>query len=137
MNPKTNQTEQIGYALENALYRTNHGYDPVIRSDYVWNLASGAGKSSLHRYMQIYEGINALTGTPMTTLQAINITASAGSKGGDNTKCDPANVCVKKEEKEREREREIGKKKKREKKKMWGGGRGICHLFIALSLSFS
>jgi hypothetical protein len=47
VNPKTNATEQIGFTLKDALYRTNHGYDPLIRKDYVWDLAAGAGKSSL------------------------------------------------------------------------------------------
>lgn len=42
----------IGYPLPEAVWRTNHGYDPVIRKNYEWSQSPKA--DSIVRYMLIY-----------------------------------------------------------------------------------
>jgi len=72
---------QIGYPLPNALWRTNHGYDPIIRDHYTWNQSPTSWTQE--RYMfayntfMYYEQNNML----MNVNQALNLTAILGDKG--------------------------------------------------------
>ena len=43
----------IGFPLKEAVWRTNHGYDPVIREHFEWNQAPSSW--SMQRYMFIHE----------------------------------------------------------------------------------
>ena len=43
----------IGYPIKEAVWRTNHGYDPVIRAHYEWSQAPSSW--SMQRYMFIHE----------------------------------------------------------------------------------
>lgn len=43
----------IGFPLKEAVWRTNHGYDPVIRAHYEWSQSPSSW--SMQRYMFIHE----------------------------------------------------------------------------------
>ena len=43
----------IGFPMKEAVWRTNHGYDPVIRQHYLWSQSPSA--DSLRRYMYIHD----------------------------------------------------------------------------------
>ena len=45
----------IGFPMKDAVWRTNHGYDPVIMKNYEWSLDPSAW--SVQRYMFIHEAI--------------------------------------------------------------------------------
>lgn len=76
-----------GFPLPEAVWRTNHGYDPKIRGDFLWS--QGPNTDSQHRYDIIHDQIAAYAaaGTPIGPLQAINITSLPGDKGDDFYYC--------------------------------------------------
>jgi len=76
--------EQLGFPLEEALYRTNHGYDPMIRKHFLWNQAPGSW--SMQRYMMFYHGFSYYesAGIKITYQEAINITAIVADKGSSH-----------------------------------------------------
>lgn len=78
---------QAGFPLTEALWRTNHGYDPKIRDDFLWS--QGPKTDSQHRYEIIHDQIAAYkaAGTPIGPLQAINVTSLPGDKGADFYHC--------------------------------------------------
>lgn len=45
----------IGAPLPEAVWRTNHGYDPVIRNNYEWSQSPKA--DSIVRYMLIHDAL--------------------------------------------------------------------------------
>ena len=47
--------EHIGAPMEEALWRTNHGYDPRIRSHFEWSQAPSSW--SVKRYMFIHNAL--------------------------------------------------------------------------------
>ena len=47
----------IGFPMKEAVWRTNHGYDPKIRAHYMWNKTSHAYPWSLQRYMFIHDAL--------------------------------------------------------------------------------
>lgn len=73
--------KQIGFPLPNALWRTNHGYDPVIRLHYLWSQSPSSW--SMVRYMVGHDIILDYqnNGKLIGDLQAINITSALGDKG--------------------------------------------------------
>lgn len=73
--------KQIGFPLPNALWRTNHGYDPIIRQHYLWSQSPSSW--SMIRYMVAHDTILSyqLNGKLIGELQAINITSALGDKG--------------------------------------------------------
>lgn len=46
---------RIGFPLPEAVWRTNHGYDPVIRKNYEWSQSPKA--DSIVRYMLIHDAL--------------------------------------------------------------------------------
>jgi hypothetical protein len=78
---------QAGFPLTEALWRTNHGYDPKIRQDFLWS--QGPKTDSQYRYDIIHDQIAAYAsaGTPIGPLQAINVTSLPGDKGDDFYHC--------------------------------------------------
>jgi len=75
------QQVQIGFPLPEALYRTNHAYDPTIRAHFQDNTSPSGW--SVVRYKMMYDGFvyyeNA--GIKVDELAAVNITAIVGDKG--------------------------------------------------------
>eukprot|EP00730_Choanoeca_flexa_P002014 TRINITY_DN10877_c0_g1_i1.p2 TRINITY_DN10877_c0_g1~~TRINITY_DN10877_c0_g1_i1.p2 ORF type:complete len:521 (+),score=125.70 TRINITY_DN10877_c0_g1_i1:3830-5392(+) len=71
----------LGSPLATAVWRTNHGYDPYIRSHFEWS--EDVKSSTVFRYFIIhdafkyYESIN----QPIGLAEMINITAVVGNKG--------------------------------------------------------
>ena len=45
----------IGFPMEEAVWRTNHGYDPVIREHFEWSQAPSSW--SMQRYMFIHDAL--------------------------------------------------------------------------------
>jgi hypothetical protein len=85
MDPRESASE-TGNPRSDAVYRTNHGYDPYTVEHYAWNTDGGAYKNSLWRYnlfpvlFDQYDNEKQLIGP----LQAANISAIVGHKGKDN-----------------------------------------------------
>jgi len=81
------QIEQIGFPLEEAVYRTNHGYDPIIRENFLWSQSPTTW--SMTRYMFFYHGFNYYqqNDIKMGYYEAINITSILGNKGTHAYQC--------------------------------------------------
>jgi len=84
MDPREDACE-TGHPLPEALWRTNHPYDPDMREDYLW-WGRQAYNSSLIRYMLAYESfVNyQRSDTKIDVVEAINITSVMGNKGIDH-----------------------------------------------------
>jgi len=78
----------IGFPMKEALWRTNHGYDPVIREHYMWR-GTHALRWSEKRYMFAYESFMYYQnqGIAINHNDAINITAILGDKGSTAYHC--------------------------------------------------
>lgn len=74
--------QQIGVPRTEAVYRTNHGYDPYTISHYMWN-DTGAYQNSIDRYLMFPEIFDDYTAanTKISVPQAVNVTALLGDKG--------------------------------------------------------
>lgn len=48
-------TVHIGFPMKEAVWRTNHGYDPVIRQHFEWSQAPSSW--SMQRYMFIHDAL--------------------------------------------------------------------------------
>ena len=81
MDPRESSSP-IGKPRSNAVYRTNHGYDPYTIAHYMWN-NTAALDDSISRYNLFPVVIDAYENsqTKVSALQAINITAVVGEKG--------------------------------------------------------
>ena len=96
------QPVHIGFPMKEAVWRTNHGYDPVIRQHYLWSQSPSA--DSIRRYMYIHDAftdyqnagtkigtfwammtwcniIQVIHTNSVGTMEALNITAIVGDKG--------------------------------------------------------
>jgi hypothetical protein len=75
----------IGAPRAEAVYRTNHGYDPYTVEHYMWN-NTGAYQYSIERYMLFPSMLDDYTADKIQidVTQAVNITAIVGDKG-ENT----------------------------------------------------
>lgn len=84
IDPETKQKYRAGFAMKQALFRTNHGYDPFINK-YRTRLPSQT-TSSMLRYMVMKNSIlfYADLSKRISNQQAINITAAVAHKGGNN-----------------------------------------------------
>jgi len=78
---------RIGYAMKEALYRTNHGYDPTIRKHYEWNYTPSSW--TMERYMFLYNGFTYYEDADikMDAYDAINMTSILGDKGHHAYQC--------------------------------------------------
>lgn len=67
--------QQIGAPRKEAIYRTNHGYDPYTVSHYMWN-NTNAYQSSITRYMLFPEMLDAyeVAAKPISYVEAVNMT---------------------------------------------------------------
>ena len=72
-----------GAPLREAVWRTNHPYDPVALQNYQWTVARDAW--SYKRYFYVAEALRAYeaAGVGMTPEQMINVTAIVAGKGQD------------------------------------------------------
>jgi NAD(P)-dependent dehydrogenase (short-subunit alcohol dehydrogenase family) len=77
-----------GFPLKEAVWRTNHGYDPRIMKDYLWSQAMGTNTEKryliIHDAIVRYEQEKELVGFE----QIVNITSIAGKKGANYFYCD-------------------------------------------------
>ena len=74
--------QQIGVPRTEAVYRTNHGYDPYTIEPYMWN-GTGAYDNSIQRYLmfpEIFDDYEA-SKTLISVKEAVNVTALLGDKG--------------------------------------------------------
>jgi len=78
--------QQIGQAREEAVFRTNHGYDSYTIEHYMWN-GTSAYNNSILRYMVFPEMFDMYQQqkTAITYVEAVNITAVLGEKGDEHT----------------------------------------------------
>jgi len=89
VDPSTNETFVYGAPLEEALWRTNHGYDPKIRAHYMWRTFH-AGQWSAQRYKFAHDAFvyYETEGIKISAVEAMNITSIIGDKGEtDPYKC--------------------------------------------------
>lgn len=84
VDPQTKEKYVAGFAMEEAVFRTNHAYDPVINK-YRTFLPSKT-TSTMKRYMILKDGFNYYDDRDIqiSDKEAINITASVAHKGGSN-----------------------------------------------------
>jgi hypothetical protein len=71
-----------GRPFKDAVFRTNHGYDPVTVENYQWSADGHAYQDSLYRYnmfVQFFEEMEATQDADVLT--AVNIAAALGTKG--------------------------------------------------------
>jgi hypothetical protein len=69
-----------GDPRKDAVYRTNHGFDPYTIAHYMWNNTS-AYQNSLYRYALFPQLLDQFENTPIDKEQAVNIVAIVGDKG--------------------------------------------------------
>eukprot|EP01035_Chromulina_nebulosa_P018793 gene18793-24560_t len=78
----------LGSPREEAVYRTNHGYDDYTIFHYMWN-DSSSYQNSLKRYNAFPEAFDSYESSKQTIsyVEAVNITAILGSKGENLYQC--------------------------------------------------
>ena len=76
--------EIYGAPLTDAVYRTNHGYDPVTQDNYQW-YGYHAYEDSKRRYMKIHDSVK------ISIKEAVTVTSAIGIKGDgtDEDNCNP------------------------------------------------
>jgi len=91
IDPETG--EVYGFPLKDAVWRTNHGYDPVSQENYQWYTYHAYSNSKdryniIHDHIEEYETNKELIGAT----EAVRITSAVGMKGdGSNEEvCDPS-----------------------------------------------
>mmetsp|Transcript_30109 Transcript_30109/g.50348 ORF Transcript_30109/g.50348 Transcript_30109/m.50348 type:complete len:507 (-) Transcript_30109:12-1532(-) len=75
--------QQIGAPRPEAVYRTNHGYDPYTVEHFLWENGSSNYNYSIQRYLlfpDLFDSYS-LANTPISYQEAINITAIVADKG--------------------------------------------------------
>jgi hypothetical protein len=81
VDPKTKHKFRAGYAMKDAVFRTNHNYDATI-SKFRTKLP-GEHDSSILRYNIIKDSLQVYPQGAIGELQALNITANVADKAGD------------------------------------------------------
>lgn len=91
VDPATGKTLPFGRPLPEATFRTNHGYDPVIRANYNWPTTFNAFQSSVYRYFLLSNQFSMYynEGIAMSVVEAVNTTALIGTKGPVFWECNP------------------------------------------------
>lgn len=69
--------------MKDAVFRTNHGYDPTINK-YRTSSVPTLHDSSIYRYFIIKDSINVYGPGKIGELEALNITANVADKGGES-----------------------------------------------------
>ena len=88
--PSGNGTMVTGAPLPEAVFRSNHGFDPEIVSHFMWNKTEAYADSALRYHLmskQIAE--YEAEGTVIGPAEAVNITSLVGQKGSDYYHCNP------------------------------------------------
>lgn len=90
LDPQTG--EVYGYTLPEAVYRTNHGYDPVTQENYQW-YGYHAYEDSKRRYKAIHDAFVGYEtdGVKIGAPEAVVVTSTVGIKGDgtDENSCNP------------------------------------------------
>jgi len=83
-DPKTGKKTQMGWPLPNALWRTNHGYDPTIISKEIRQVHPNS--DSEIRYMILANAFREYErrGIKIDEEHAVNLTSILGDKNGEN-----------------------------------------------------
>jgi len=80
-DPKTKKTYVAGHSMDQAVFRTNHGYDPTIRKNLVQPTPE-EHSDTMTRYLILKDGFNWYNQTrKMSPADALNMTAILGDKG--------------------------------------------------------
>lgn len=79
-DPSTKQSFRAGYAMKDAVFRTNHAYDPFINK-YRTKLPP-LKDSTIRRYFVIKDSFGEYPLGTIGWMQALNITANVAHKGG-------------------------------------------------------
>lgn len=66
--------------MKDAVYRTNHAYDPTINKFRAVKTAENG--STMRRYMVLKDSVAFYTSGQIGELEALNITANVAHKGG-------------------------------------------------------
>ena len=84
VDPKTKEKFRAGFAMKDAVFRTNHNYDKTITKFRTTLLT--AKDNSLYRYKIMKDTLNKYEGrsAKIGELEALNITANVADKGGDD-----------------------------------------------------
>ena len=83
-DPRTNKTYQAGFSMPEALFRTNHAYDPTINK-FRRDPLIAENDDSMIRYKILKDGFNWYKneGIEMGEEQSLNLTAILGDKGSE------------------------------------------------------
>ncbi|EGD76165.1 hypothetical protein PTSG_00872 [Salpingoeca rosetta] len=75
--------KHYGFPLKDAVWRTNHGYDPTFRAD---GFSSHPGTDSFNRYLLLHDTFLGYetASVAISDVQAVNLTAVVGDKGGSS-----------------------------------------------------
>jgi hypothetical protein len=86
---KTNQTKHLGSPMEDAVYRTNHGYDPTIRKTYLWPPGNPEFDDSVLRYFILVDALKHFEEDEdkIDLQDAIYLCRLMGQKGPDYDSC--------------------------------------------------
>jgi hypothetical protein len=73
-----------GFSMPDAVFRTNHAYDPIIRKHSHAKFLSKSSDTMI-RYMILKDMFNSYNDqkVPITDVQALNVTAVLGDKGSE------------------------------------------------------
>jgi hypothetical protein len=82
IDPKTKKPFRAGYAVKDAVFRTNHAYDPTINKFRAAHPTEG--DSSIRRYIVLKDSVINYGPGQIGELEALNITANVAHKGGSN-----------------------------------------------------
>lgn len=84
IDPITKEKFRAGFSMKQAVFRTNHAYDPKINK--FRTALPGKSSSTVKRYLTLKDGIEYYEkkNKKISNEEAINITASTAHKGGDN-----------------------------------------------------
>lgn len=89
VDPKTKKQFRAGFAMKDAVFRTNHAYDPTINK-FRTQLPT-EHDSTINRYIVLKDSLNFYPEGTIGELQALNVTANTAHKGGNNLyKCPEA-----------------------------------------------
>ena len=84
IDPSTHETYQAGHSMTEAIFRTNHAYDPTIR-DHLRNKQIPKNDDSMIRYLLLSKGFSWYESEDIKIdhESALNLTAIMGDKGSE------------------------------------------------------
>eukprot|EP01111_Echinosteliopsis_oligospora_P015071 TRINITY_DN5840_c0_g1_i1.p1 TRINITY_DN5840_c0_g1~~TRINITY_DN5840_c0_g1_i1.p1 ORF type:complete len:491 (+),score=115.53 TRINITY_DN5840_c0_g1_i1:14-1486(+) len=80
-DPKTGQKTQMGWPIPEAIWRTNHVYDPVMRKEELYPTLPDDDSEFRYMLFSRFFDYQEQIGNLIDDLDAINITSIAGAKG--------------------------------------------------------